>query len=598
MSLNRKDFEILSLLSSTEIDEKNIKNLSKIFKTSERGIRYSIENINYYLKGISSTIININNGNISFTLPFEKLKFFCGDCYRGEYLFSKDEREEYILISTLFKENNSLTNFQEYFQISSITLKKDLKKINIFLQKFQLTLNIFDKKIFITGNEKKLRHLKMIFALKYMYLKENSIFFLEKFYFFQKDILEILKNYIEIQDIYHCVKILREIENGMNIAFEKEFRNIMVIYLIVTFERIKKNKIILKKNNSSFLRKTKSYEVIKEKFFSEEKLNYEYEALHLAEYFLSGYNSEEFYENRFCIDIFVYKLLEKLENILNISLLNNDELIENLIEYLITAVYRVKNNFILNRKIDIDMENLNIKNSVELCANELMSYLKEPLREEEILWITKTIIKNTSNIKPDKVSLIKILEIIKNNSLSCDAENIAKEITNLYPTFIKDDREIYKSSCLLDVISEEMITFTNSKDLNKVIKIMSNILYEQKIVNKEFSNGIIEMVESQNYNYFSNEKVVICYGKEYSHCKKIGASIILFKDNILIEENKPMKTLILVSNKNRDKHLKIVSDLEKLIKTQNFFSNAALLEKSKDVINEMEKILKIGGFKN
>lgn len=596
MSLNRKDFEILSLLSSKEVDEKNLKNLSKIFKTTERGMRYSIENINYYLKAISSSKVNITNGHIDLSLSSEELKKFCSDVYREEYIFSKDEREEYILISVFFKKNNLLIDFQNYFQISNITLKKDLKNINEFLKKFQLNLEIIDKKVIIIGNEKKLRHLKMVYALKYMYLNDNIINFSENFYFFKIDILNILKNYIKVQDISRCTKILKDIEIGIDTIFEKEFINIITFYLIITFERVGNGNIISKKNNADFLRKTKSFEVIKEVIFPEYDLNFQYEALHLAEYFLSGYNSEEFYENRFSIDIFVYKILENLQDSLGLDLLNDKELIECLIEYLITAVYRIKNNFVLNTNLDLTLDELKIKICVEESIGNFMFYLKEPLRDEEVIWITKAIIKKISNIGLSKLSLTTLLNIIKNNSLSSDTEKIASEIQNLYPDLVNDDRDIYKTPYLLDIISEEVILFTKDIPVNKAIKKIADILLAQKLITREYSHGVIEMIESNNYDYFADEKVVLCYGKEYCHSIKTGASIILFKDEMFISDNKPMKILILVSNKNRDKHLKIVSDLEKLINVKNFFLHASSLEKGRDVIDHMERILKYRGI--
>lgn len=596
MSLNRKDFEILSLLSSKEIDERNLKNLSKIFKTTERGMRYSIENINYYLKGISSSKINIANGHIDLSFSPEDLRKFCSNIYREEYIFSKDEREEYILISTFFKKSSSLIEFQNYFQISNITLKKDLKNINESLKRFQLSLEVTDKKVFILGNEKKLRHLKMVYALKYMYLNKGTVHFLENFYFFKIDILNILKTYIEDQDTSKCIKIVKDIEIGIGTTFEKEFINIITIYLIVTFERVSNGNIICKKNNADFLKKTKSFEVIKEIIFPEYDLNYQYEALHLAEYFLSGYNSEDFYENRFSIDIFVYKVLEKLQDSLGVDLLNDKELIECLIEYLITAVYRIKNNFVLNTNLDLTLDELKIKIHVEESINDFMFYLKEPLRDEEIIWVTRAIIKKISNIGLSKLSLATLLNIIKSNSFSSDIDKIASEVHSLYPDLVKDDRDIYKTPYLLDIISEEVILFSENIPVSKAIKKMADILIAQKLITREYSHGVIEMIESSNYNYFIDEKVVLCYGKEYSHSLKTGASIIFFKDEMLIDNEKTMKTLILVSNKNRDKHLKIVSDLEKLISIKNFFLNASSLEKGRDVIDHMESILKYRGI--
>ena len=96
MSLNRKDFEIIRLVSNEKI---NLKELALNFKTTDRNIRYSIDNINHYLKKFSAgNSIEVINGVINFDTNEELVKKFCGEENKKNYIFSKEEREEYILI--------------------------------------------------------------------------------------------------------------------------------------------------------------------------------------------------------------------------------------------------------------------------------------------------------------------------------------------------------------------------------------------------------------------------------------------------------------------------------------------------------------------
>ena len=192
---------------------------------------------------------------------------FCGEENRFNYMFSKEEREEYIVITILFQDRISLKKLESYFQVSTTTLRKDLKEIDKNLEKYQLCIKNDLGELSIVGNEKKLRHLKMIYALKYMYLNAGKINYVSDLFFFQKDILLILKKYLEKQDAYKCFEILKTFEKKLDIAFEKEFKNIIYIYLVITFERIEKGYVILKKNNSEFLKNTLYYKVIQKDIF-------------------------------------------------------------------------------------------------------------------------------------------------------------------------------------------------------------------------------------------------------------------------------------------------------------------------------------------
>mgnify|MGYP000538569913 FL=1 len=61
MSLNRKELDILEELSREE--KLTLGYLSEKYEVSERNIRYSIDNLNYYLTKFSFQEIGIKKGN-------------------------------------------------------------------------------------------------------------------------------------------------------------------------------------------------------------------------------------------------------------------------------------------------------------------------------------------------------------------------------------------------------------------------------------------------------------------------------------------------------------------------------------------------------
>lgn len=586
MSLNKKDFEIITYLSERE---STLKESATLFNTSERNIRYCIENINFYLSDFSLNKINIINGTLSLKISEEKLENFFTMFCRNQYIFSKDEREEFISISLLFKEVVYLEELSDYFQISGATLNKDLKNFDLFLSKFQLYLIKNNGTIKIVGNEKKLRHLKMIFALKYLYLKENKISYIKQLFFFLRDIIDILLNYLSKQDVKKSISILQLIEQELNLQFEKEFKNIILIYLIVTFERINLGNIINKKNNEKFLRTTKYYKIIQEKIF-DGNLSYQYEALHLAEYFLSGCNSENFYENRFLIDNFVFNLLKIIEEKKDISLLQNKNLIEEIVEYLVTAIYRIKNNFTLKSEITLNEKEIEIFNIIIENLHRLEKYLNEPLRKEELSNISKIICVHIEKNKKLKLQLSTILKIISQDSEKANLDNISNNLLAIYPTLIDDDRIETHRLSLIDILTEKDIIFNETKDIKKfILSGINNLINNTGTINK-FFNDIYEIILSENFDYIPEKKSVICYCKE-SITKEVGISIVLSKRGIYFSEKTFVKTFILISNINKSKHLQVINDLESIIE-ENLIDELLCLNSQKLILEKIDNFLR------
>lgn len=583
MSLNRRDFEIVSLISKERL---TIKELASVFKISDRNIRYSVDNINYYLNNLFEKNITIANSEVFLEIDDEMLSVFYGDIYRNDYVFSKSEREEYILLSLLFIGETNYSKLEEYLQVSITTLKKDIKNLSDFLEKFQLCFNIKDGILSIEGSEKKFRHLKMIFALKYAYFIEKKIVFVEKKFFSDLDLIVMLKKYLEDKPVEKYLEILENIEKDMGVEFEKEFKKIILFYLIIAYARIEKGVILNKKNNSNFLKETTQYKIIIKYLFNNNLEKYMYEALHLTEYFLSGFNSETFYENRFSIEIFVYKLLKNVGEKIEIYLEKDKILIEDMIEYLTAAMYRMKNGFILNKQIDLDEENSSIKTYVKESIALYEDYLSEVLRDEEVNSITELIEKSISRKSGLAIDLNKILEIIEKNSKEANLDLIGSGIKNMYPTLINDNRESYNDLELLDILDESRIKILKNISLKDAISMGCDSLYEDGFVKKEYKAGVLELLHSNGHNYFEKNKLTICYGKSMLHSIKVGIYFIILKNGS--EEEEIIDFILLISNIDKERHLKIMSQVKFLMEKEGFSEELEKMDKENAVMKAAE----------
>lgn len=430
MSLNRKELSILEELSKK--GGVSLTYFAEEHEVSERNIRYSIENLNYYLLKASLPEIKIKKGEVYWNIPQENLKNFIESVDVENYIFSKEERESYILVSYLFSEKTKITDIERYLKISRPTIKKDLISLNDYLKEFELEFVREESKIIIVGKEKKLRHLKLLKLLEYLDIKDGKVEYLEKVYITEKEELEIIKRYLASYDISKFYNVILQIEKELKVNFDIKFKKLMCIYLIPTMERIDKNFIIKKKDNSEFLSQLTDYKVIKNILKSIIPEELEFEFLHLTEYFISGYYSHDFSENISLVESFIAEFCIKIKKELEFEFFNSQDFREDILKYLLPAVYRIKNNFFLLRKEEKPIYNKDIYIIVKSIVLDCNHILKEPFREDEIYFLTNTIEKYIEMEKKKKISFKKLLDIIKRCSIDLDEKKLEEEVRKVF----------------------------------------------------------------------------------------------------------------------------------------------------------------------
>lgn len=70
------------------------------------------------------------------------------------YVFSQEEREEYILINYLFRDNVKISEMEADLKVSRTTIKKDIKDLENYLAEFELYFHRDENKMDIAGKEK------------------------------------------------------------------------------------------------------------------------------------------------------------------------------------------------------------------------------------------------------------------------------------------------------------------------------------------------------------------------------------------------------------------------------------------------------------
>ena len=94
MSLNRRDIKLLEKINNNIFP---ISSLAEKYSVSERNIRYSIDNINFYLRKMELPEIVIKKGNLEFSINDKELDSFIEALNMNIYVFSQEERKDYIM---------------------------------------------------------------------------------------------------------------------------------------------------------------------------------------------------------------------------------------------------------------------------------------------------------------------------------------------------------------------------------------------------------------------------------------------------------------------------------------------------------------------
>lgn len=585
MGLNKKDLKLLKKCTENPLI---LKDFAMSFGESERNIRYRIDNINFYLNKYLNKEVEIRNGTVQCEISPPEFEFFIDKLEMKDYIFSQEEREKFVLIKYLFQKNTTIKEIQDFFKVSRTTIKKDLKALESQLAKFSLYFYRDKNRIVIGGNEKKLRHVKLLTLLQYVSVDGGEVNFLRDRYFFHKAKTAVIKEYVNKFYTPEIAEVTDEIERELKISFSMEFKNLINLYLITTLERIKNDYIIDRKNNSEFLANLEEYRIIKRTLSRIINEKYEFEFFHLTEYFLSGFYNESFSENILIVEGFISKLLEHLETVLHKQLLGNKSLGEKLLEYLVPAIYRIKNNFTLNTELNWSDFPDNINKAVIQSVELTNKYLDEPLRDEEIYNIVKILVRYLPE-ENSAISLKKLMTLIQKHTKECDINELAQELIVNFESVINDDRTIdddygilYYLDCGNIKIVPEKVTFHKAMDIGM------EILFKKGYIKDENPSGLIDYIEKFGRYMFLENRVLFFYDKNKNNCITSSLVMIVSKEGIEVEGGENGNILFILSTKNRIEHLKIISELIYLLENRKFLKEivkAKTPKKIRDIIS-------------
>ena len=480
MALTKREIEILNKL--TNADNIDMEYLAEDFGVSLRTIRYSIENLNYYLKKYDFPVIEKNSKGILYQREKFSLSNFLKKIESRDYKYLDIERVEYIYIYILFNTSRKLNiiNLASLFQVSELTIKSDVKKLKDFLKSKDLSFRYNNTKgFYIDSSEIAVRKEMIKIFMDKLFNFENTANKMDLFIDYQ--IKDILNNYIKQIDQNFLKNYLKDIESKLVENTSNEVFELLIIYFSIAILRINQDNIITQSDfYNTYIIRTKEYKILTENIdILEKKYDVHFneeEILKLAEYFLGShtYNySYTFYENWIEVEILVRKLIGEVSKNCSVDISKDKLLFEGLLNHIKPTIYRIKN--------DIYLPNIGFEEILENCQ-ELFFTVKNALIDVEKYIGHK--------IKDDEVALFTV-----HFKLAIDR---IKEKVNEFSNVLFVCGSGYASSSLLaqelldtfDINVVDLIPYYRLKDYNlknidfiiSTVKIPETVKVEKEVI--------------------------------------------------------------------------------------------------------------------
>lgn len=250
--MNTRCIEILNLFINSN-EEQNVDYLASKFAISKRMIRYDIDEINSFLKQNNIKEIEKKpNSPLKFYLSKEEkdsLENILNNINAQSYIFSTEERVGILLYELLSSTKEcTYSTLQSKLAISKTTLVNDIKKVKIWLSKFNINIiKISNKGIKVEGEESSIR--KAMISLLIENNKYNILETLEKIYNNgNKNIIDNIRNFdVNSENINYIKDLVRDVEKELGVFSEEDFMNLVIAIFVIV------NRHIAKKDNGQEL---------------------------------------------------------------------------------------------------------------------------------------------------------------------------------------------------------------------------------------------------------------------------------------------------------------------------------------------------------
>ena len=519
--LKKQHFELLKLIEN----EKKLSKIAELLNLTERSVRYKIDEIN---EEIGSKKIEIKKREFFSSLNKDDMDKLFENIESRNYIYSKKEREELIILYTLMKKDKFLLKeVAEKLGTSKSTIRNDLKNLKKILLDYNIKLLQDDKlKYYFAYSEEDYRYFIAIYLYKYVSFdkKYDKIFFDDISYFRKVIYKEIKEEYMsEIESVSKRIK-------KAELDFMDETLNILIILMVVSHKRERKNSN-LNIENSEILEKRQEYLQLKNFFSDYTNIN----LLFFTDYLFRISRDEK--------DVFV-----KFKNWLDISI----------------AIIKIVRMFEIESKVDLK--------NIDVFLDEIFYYIKPLIfRTKRKIKLKNSILKDVKDLYPTIFNFLKknfyYLEEVINEKVSDE------EIAYLVPFFnkaLQNNNKLNKKGILVTTYKENIALFLKEDietefliDIDKILTLKS---FEQIEKNLDDYDYILTTFSLEND-----------FVKEIKHTKIIELNPILTEKDIKKLENAGLK---------KNKKIKMTALLKVILENSSDVNVKKLINNLDEVFSE------------
>ncbi|MDR0484479.1 MAG: helix-turn-helix domain-containing protein [Alphaproteobacteria bacterium] len=332
----------LSILKYIHKNRKcSIVEVAKKFMITPSTIRRHIDHLNLYLP--KEDEITIKKGDIYLSMNYDKYITFINNIPLNQYASTIEERVDFILIKSFFKNivNASLEYNKMYFSLT--TKVKDLKLLRLLIKNKELNLKIHHRRgIEIVGNE--LRYRLMVIEILLKLTELNSQFIIERRRantpIENLIVDEFFQQYNEIK--YVCQKQIINFCNKINNKITYNSKKILLLYIALINIR---KKTILEKDISDM-------PIMPLNFYFHHKQT-ENIAFNCVIAMLDFHNPLSFPENNELMKLCVL-FVEKITNNLNVEIYTKKAVVIEIYHFMYRSLFGIYLGFYYKDKISID----------------------------------------------------------------------------------------------------------------------------------------------------------------------------------------------------------------------------------------------------
>lgn len=506
-----------------------LEDLAKEYNVSTRMIRYNIENINLLLRILKSELIHKNQEGF-YQLNIKPENYQLISAVKKIENIDKNKRQFIILLKILYEEENmTVENLKNYFDVSRVTINKDINEINKYIDSKNIAVVNTNYGLRIEGNKEYIKNYIIEILLRQIKLLNSNR---------ENEYIEKIRQIVNTKIDNNIYELIREVFIKVSleeINFENFYAN--AIYTQLTY--FEEDYLTIDEKNILDSNEYKIIdEILKDKFNHRQK---KYIAKHTV-FIKSLQGNNDYYNNFLNIKMISKNIINIVQTEIGYDLLEDKILFEFLVNHINSLLQRIK----LGYKFEeFEIENkYKVKDKLyEIIKKSLLvlqNIFAKEIHEDEIYLLKYHFEASIERIKQSNEKIKKVIIItslgqgskkimldnLKNNfhinihyigpksKINVEIDNIDyiltsydlerdetlnKEIIKISPILTEQEKTILKK--LGFKLKKEKILLSN---LLKVMEKNCKIENTEKLIeelNIEFDNKIINDLHTKIENY-------------------------------------------------------------------------------------------------